>query len=420
VAQAAEQRAITLVLDPDDDLRTLRAIRALHARPLGQIVCEPSTAGAIELAHHLLSALGKTPGPLDGAWRRAQALLLAERIEHILLLRAHLLSYPALRRLADTAQASRSRLWLIAAGEIAGQPIRQLLEQRAHTTAPLDHVLDALAVRPPDGENLPADHGPDFPLLPPGQHRRRRSDLARGLRGDERASVYEAFDDARDWVTSWLHDHSAPKAQDAADAIYRLAAAATTGSESLVRAHASLAALADQGLAVRSDTLDHLRRDHWHEIRPAQHRHDITRAAAIADRCPDTAEAALIALSALTRCRHTLRYLAVVGVAPDAAGAMLHGRLVAIPPQLRPALRAQRAIAIQAGTEAPLLAGLGTARPNTRTMRRCYDHHNVPASLRAHLDDPTDPADYDERDEELGDDGREILGWLHPTNIFNR
>lgn len=52
-------------------------------------------------------------------------------------------------------------------------------------------------------------------------------------------------------------------------------------------------------------------------------------------------------------------------------------------------------------------------------MRRCYDRHGVPASLRAHLDDPTDPADYDERDEELGDDGREIAR-LYPANIFNR
>jgi hypothetical protein len=420
VAQAAEQQAITLVLDPDDELRTLRALRALHARPLGQIVCEPATAGAIELAHHLLSALGKTLGPPDGAWRRAQALLLAERIEHIVLLRAHLLTYPALRRLADTAQATATRLWLIAAGEIAGQPIRQLLEQRAHTTAPRDHVLDALAVRPTGGENLPGDHGPGFPLLPPGQQRRRRSDLARGLRGGQRASVYAAFDDAHDWMTSWLHDHSAPKPQETADVIYRLAAAASTGSESLVRAHASLAALVEEGFAVRRETLDHLRRDHWHEIRPARHRHDVTRAAAIADRCPDTAEAALIALSPLTRCRQTLRYLTVADVAPDAAGVILHGRIVAIPPQLRPALRAQRAIAVQAGTEAPLLAGLGTARPNTRTMRRCYDRHNVPASLRAHLADPTDPADYDERDEELGDDGREILARLHPTNMFNR
>jgi hypothetical protein len=374
----------------------------------------------IELAHHLLTALGKSPGPLDGAWRRAQAFLLAERIEHFLLLRAQLLTYAALRRLADTAQASGSRLWLIAAGEIATQPIRQLLEQRAHTTAPLEHVLDALAIRVPDGENLPDDHGPDFPLLPPGQRRRRRSDLARGLRGGQRASVYAAFDDAHDWMTSWLHDHSAPKPQETADVIYRLAAAASTGSESLVRAHASLAALTDEGFAVRGDTLDRLRRDHWHENRPARHRHEIARAAAIADSCPDTAEAALIALSALTRCRHTLRHLTVAGVAPDAAGAILHGRIVAIAPQLRPALRAQRAIAVQAGTEAPLLVGLGSARPNTRTMRRCYDRHNVPASLRAHLDEPTDPADYEDRDEELGDDGREILARLHPANIFNR
>jgi hypothetical protein len=41
VARTAD-RTLTLVLDPDDDVDTLIRMRRLHARPLGQIVCEPA------------------------------------------------------------------------------------------------------------------------------------------------------------------------------------------------------------------------------------------------------------------------------------------------------------------------------------------------------------------------------------------
>jgi hypothetical protein len=168
VAHSAEQQTITLVLDPDDELDTLRALRALHARPLGQIVCEPASTGAAELAHHLLTSLGKTPGERKYAWQRAQALLSADQIEHILLLRAHRLTYPALRRLADAAQSSASRLWIIAAGETATQPVCQLLEQRPRTIVAIDQALATLAIPLPDDDGLPADHGDDFPLLTRG------------------------------------------------------------------------------------------------------------------------------------------------------------------------------------------------------------------------------------------------------------
>jgi hypothetical protein len=415
VAQTVEQ-AITLVLDPDDDLPTLRALRSLHARPLGQIVCEPPTSAAADLAHHLLAALGKNAGEPDGAWRRAQALLRAERVAHIVLLRAHRLTYAALRSVADAAQAADSRLWIIAVGETPIQPVRQLLEQRAHTTANIDHVLATLALHSHDDEQLPADHGNDFPLLAPTQHRRGRSDLLRDLRGDHRAAVSQGFDDAHAWMTAWVHDDRDRNVQPAADAIYRLAAAASTGSETLVRAHACLTALTAAGAAITPNALDGLQRDRWHEIRPAQHHHEIARAAAIADLCPDTAEAALIAFSVITRCAYTLRHVTAAHLSPDAAGAALHGRYVtAIPPDLRPALRAQRDLCAHLGPQTPLLTGLASGRPNKRTMLRCYERHNVPASLRADLDDTVD---HDDIDESLGDDGREILARLHPANLF--
>jgi hypothetical protein len=62
VARTAE-RAVTLILDPGDDLADLEELRRLHSRTYGQILCEPDpTATPTGLASHLLVALGKNPG----------------------------------------------------------------------------------------------------------------------------------------------------------------------------------------------------------------------------------------------------------------------------------------------------------------------------------------------------------------------
>jgi hypothetical protein len=65
VARTADH-TLTLVLDPDDDVDDLARLRRLHARPLGQVVCEPAPGGGTAgLARNLLAALGKDldPGP---------------------------------------------------------------------------------------------------------------------------------------------------------------------------------------------------------------------------------------------------------------------------------------------------------------------------------------------------------------------
>lgn len=80
-------------------------MRHLHARPFGQVVCEPAPGGGTAgLARSVLGALGKDldVGPIcDPLWRLVQIHLGAERVRELILLRAHTLTYPALRRLAD-------------------------------------------------------------------------------------------------------------------------------------------------------------------------------------------------------------------------------------------------------------------------------------------------------------------------------
>ena len=414
MAQTTDQHALTLVLDPEDDLATLRQLRALHARPYGQIVCEPSPQAARnDLALHLLDALGKSPGDPARAWIRAQAQLTAERIEHVVLLRAHLLSYAALRCLTDCTEPAGARLWVIAAGETPSLALVQLLERRAHAVADVHRTVEQLAVVERTGpEDVPPGRGPDFPLLPSTEARRRtRAHLARGLRGAARVEVRDLYDQAHGAMTAWSQARPDASRAEAADELGRLAGYGATGSETITRAHAGLHALADDGWPINPAVLDRLQRDHWYERRPQTHHQLVDRAAQIADRCPDPTDAALIALSAVSRCPHRLRRLRVRDLAPDASGLVL-GRVIAVPPPLRAPLRAQQAIAQAAGPDGPLLAGARVARPNKLTMRRCYDRHAVPHGLRAILD-----GDHD-LDYELGADGGEVLVRLHPANLF--
>ena len=116
VARTAE-RTLSVVLDPHDDLDTLTRLRRLHARPFGQVVCEPApTSGPSGLARSVLAAMGKNPdlGPRrDPLWRLVDVHLRAERTRDLVVLRAHTLTYAPLRRLADITDAAEIHLWLV-------------------------------------------------------------------------------------------------------------------------------------------------------------------------------------------------------------------------------------------------------------------------------------------------------------------
>jgi hypothetical protein len=212
VARTAD-RKLTLVLDRDDDVADLARLRRLHARPFGQIVCEPAPGGgSAGLAHALLAALGKTLDPescRDPLWCLVDVHLRAECVRNLIVLRAHKLTYPALRRLADHAHAAGVQLWLVVHRERPPAPVAQLLEAFPHETASLQALLEhAPGVPEPDsGEDLPFGAGLEFPYLSaihdvfnPLPRRRVRLTLTRGLPRRDRAVVYDAWDQAHAWM----------------------------------------------------------------------------------------------------------------------------------------------------------------------------------------------------------------------------
>jgi hypothetical protein len=146
---------ITLIVDPDDDLACLEQLRRLHARPYGQILCEPDpTATSAELARYLLEGLGKPSRRLTRGqlWHQVDCHLRAEQVHDLALARAQTLTYAALRDLADHAHDAGVAVWLLIAAERPTAPIAQLLEARPHETADLQQLIDRWwQAQPPSG-----------------------------------------------------------------------------------------------------------------------------------------------------------------------------------------------------------------------------------------------------------------------------
>lgn len=287
-------RTVALVLDPDDDVDTLARLRRLHARPLGQVVCEPAPGGgSAALAYGLLAALGKTldsDPPRDPLWRLVDVHLRAERVRHLIVLRAHTLTYLSLRRVADHAHDVGARLWLVVHRERPPAAVAQLLEAVPHETAPLP---DLLALRPELADDdrqsdLPLGAGLDYPYLAsihdvfePVTRRRVRSTLARDLPRADRAAVYDTWDQAREWITRWLSDRGEWFDEDAADAIFGLARRGDTASEIYVRIRAALDAFQQAGVTTNVRAVDRIFEHSYGETRPCELNPAVAHAAAL-------------------------------------------------------------------------------------------------------------------------------------------
>ena len=108
------------VLDPDDDVACVRAMYRLHGLAAGVVVCHPRpTATWPVLIADLLAALGKHPRALSRERRTADGAALlrvwlhAERIAHLVVLRAHRLGVEVLALLAELAAEVGCVIWLV-------------------------------------------------------------------------------------------------------------------------------------------------------------------------------------------------------------------------------------------------------------------------------------------------------------------
>jgi hypothetical protein len=113
---------VELLVDPDDTGECVAELGARHDLERGVAVCHPRPGAAPlpVLGEDVLVALGKRPGGLvaEGVSRRGWELaglwLRAERIEHLVVLRAHRLPPARWRELAALTAAAGTRLWLVA------------------------------------------------------------------------------------------------------------------------------------------------------------------------------------------------------------------------------------------------------------------------------------------------------------------
>lgn len=136
------------VLDPDDDHGCVRALLALHDLAGGVVVC-PAAPGSPWplLAGHVLVALGKgwRAVAAAGPRRRVPELLAlwlrAERVQHLVVLRAHLLPHATLVELDRLATDAGLTVWAVAHGDHGGDHTAR----RAPSAAPV-HWAAAVAL----------------------------------------------------------------------------------------------------------------------------------------------------------------------------------------------------------------------------------------------------------------------------------
>jgi len=98
----------------DDDAALTASLMGRHNPAEGRIVVHPTagTRGPLPLAHDLLQALGLPVHSIDDnrlaglgpAWRAAVGWIIGDRVEHVVVLRAHRLEAAGCTRLIQVAR----------------------------------------------------------------------------------------------------------------------------------------------------------------------------------------------------------------------------------------------------------------------------------------------------------------------------
>ncbi|MFE5537436.1 hypothetical protein [Streptomyces sp. NPDC056492] len=159
--------AVTVIVDPGDDLVHTRAALAAHDPLAGRITVHPTpgTDSTLALAHDVLAALGK-PVPVAGyrehdtaaAWTLAAAWILATGTTHLLLLRVHLMTPQRLEALLLLRRRTGLHLTLVIHTGHLPAGLDRVLSGVRH------HLADATALLPAAAAPCTADHPPRRPL----------------------------------------------------------------------------------------------------------------------------------------------------------------------------------------------------------------------------------------------------------------
>jgi len=220
---------IRVLLDPTDDQAVTAGLLARHDPLAGRLVVHPTPGanGRASLAHDVLAALGR---PVDipprsriaregGAWAAATAWAAADRLEHLVVLRAHRLPAEGWSRLLEFAAHAGAAVLLVCHTRTVAAHLRARLPAAATVTTDLAAVareLDAARARP-QRERPPQRQYPTLPRhLPAGQVLHYRADIYRQHFGDAFARVDDLYGRGLDAACNWLRSQPGPPARQRA------------------------------------------------------------------------------------------------------------------------------------------------------------------------------------------------------------
>ncbi|MBF6047987.1 hypothetical protein GO001_22675 [Streptomyces sp. NRRL B-1677] len=184
---------LTVVHDPDDDYAFMAAALAAHTPQAGRITIHPTPVASApaSLAHDLLRSLGKHlppagsedstywSGNTETTWRAVAAWILALRIGHVIVTRAHRISSRHFEYLFALVELTKIRLTLLCHGPlppVLAAALAVLPHEALHTLAAARRAVAAPAPAPPPAADrfawweangqFPPDEGEPCFLLP--------------------------------------------------------------------------------------------------------------------------------------------------------------------------------------------------------------------------------------------------------------
>ncbi|WP_204078465.1 hypothetical protein [Planotetraspora phitsanulokensis] len=212
---------VTVMFDSTDDFSVARAAWRLHAPLLGRIIVDPtpSVHSTAALAHDVLAALGKPPHRIatEGissdrqSWRAAAAWILGERIQQLIVLRAHLQSPDRWLKMIELQRVTAIHMVLICHSRSLPPAIEEILAtgENQRVTCGLESALEPVAdLERHDGWQESGQAAPsELPSLPSSEFTRFRADAYRQLSNDEFSAVDVEYGRGIDAACAWLASH---------------------------------------------------------------------------------------------------------------------------------------------------------------------------------------------------------------------